>query len=84
MKRKIGGYGNQGKIRNDENSEKKNKQWLKVKDNVCHQILIQKSHDQRFPLEKEKKKKRKLTRFFKDGKESENGKLYNILECIPS
>lgn len=33
--------------------------------------------DQRFPLEKEKKK-RKFTWVFKDGKESENGKLYNI------
>lgn len=37
--------------------------------------------DQRFPLEKEKKK-RKFTWVFKDGKESENGKLYNILEYI--
>lgn len=33
--------------------------------------------DQRFLLEKEKKK-RKFTWVFKDGKESENGKLYNI------
>lgn len=58
MKRKTGGYGKQGKIRNDKISEKKNKQWLEVKDNVCRQILIQKSHNQRFPLEKEKKKKK--------------------------
>lgn len=60
MKRKIGGYGKQGKIRSDKISEKKNKEWLEVKDNVCW-IRIQKSHEKRwseisFRKRKEKKK----------------------------